>query len=225
MIGVIIMNGLFSAYSVIDLVILAVIVFFTLRGFFKGLIMAIAGAVTVTAAIIGAYFAASMFSHHIEGVIESPVSRWVENRMENIGPNAASQAVPSADSQLFDLLHRFGLNDNLIPFVSDSINSQIDRATYTFQAAITSVLVSAAAHILTYIIAFILIYIALSLAARLLDTVAKLPILNTANKIGGLVGGLLQGVLLVWLAVYVLKFVGVLGESAFEGTYLLRLFG
>jgi uncharacterized membrane protein required for colicin V production len=213
------------SYWFIDLIIVGFILFFTLRGLRRGLIMAVAGAVTMITALVGAYFAASVFSHPIERIVETPVSNWVATRMENIDTNIIGDVIPTLDAHKFDALRTLGFNENLVPLISNAISNQIDQAATTFQAAITSVLVTAIAHILTYIIAFIVIFVALTLAARLLDTIAKLPVLNTANKIGGLAGGLLQGVLLVWLVVYVLRFVGLIGENIVNGTFLLRFFG
>jgi uncharacterized membrane protein required for colicin V production len=210
---------------IIDLLIVGVILFFAWRGLRKGLIMAVAGAVTMLVAVVGAYFAANMFSHHMEGFIEAPVRSWVANRMENMGDTVIGERIPTVDSHALDALRDIGFNENLIPFISNAISGQLQRVGYSFQEAIAAVLVTAVSHILTYIIAFIVLLIALKFAARLLDTIAKLPVLNTANKLGGLLGGLVQGVAIVWVSVYVLRFVGAIGEGTVEGTFLLRFFG
>ncbi len=48
-------------------------------------------------------------------------------------------------------------------------------------------------------ISFTIILIAMAIAVHVLDLIAKLPILNSINHLGGLAIGLLEGMIVVWL--------------------------
>ena len=57
---------------------------------------------------------------------------------------------------------------------------------------------------LTFFILMIIIYIILSIIIKVLDFVAKLPLINSINKSGGLVIGLVKGLIYVWIACLVI---------------------
>ena len=48
-------------------------------------------------------------------------------------------------------------------------------------------------------ISFTIILIAMAIAVHVLDLIAKLPVLNSINHLGGLAIGLLEGMIVVWL--------------------------
>jgi uncharacterized membrane protein required for colicin V production len=77
-------------------------------------------------------------------------------------------------------------------------------------------------HALLYLVAFLLLTVVLRLAARLLDQVFKLPVLHSANHLGGLAFGLAKGVLLVGLGVWVLVQTGVATSDVIDQSYLLK---
>lgn len=51
----------------------------------------------------------------------------------------------------------------------------------------------------SFVIAFIIINLALYLLSLLLNTVMKLPVLHSLNRLGGLIAGLAEGLLAVWI--------------------------
>jgi len=56
-----------------------------------------------------------------------------------------------------------------------------------------------AINIVAMLIAFMVIYLGMKLIGKLLDAVAKLPVISALNRLGGLAIGFLQGVLVLWL--------------------------
>ncbi|MEY8390994.1 CvpA family protein [Lachnospiraceae bacterium] len=50
-----------------------------------------------------------------------------------------------------------------------------------------------------WILSFSIIFVAMVILVRVLDLVAKLPVLNSINHIGGLAIGLVQGVIVIWI--------------------------
>lgn len=51
----------------------------------------------------------------------------------------------------------------------------------------------------SWLLSFVIILILLSVVVHLLDLIAKLPVLNSINHMGGLAVGLLQGLVVVWI--------------------------
>jgi uncharacterized membrane protein required for colicin V production len=212
-----------SPYLIIDALIVVIVAFFALRGLRKGLIMALAGVVIFVLALVGAYIAVGIFSPRVEALIEPMIGGWVDNRASERIPEGLGGGVGGmTDSMVFDALQMFGLSESQANRFAESVSGHIDQAGQGISHALTSALTSVAARTLTFGIAFGILMLVLYLAARLLDTIAKLPLLNAVNKLGGLAGGTLHGLFIVWLGVFCLRFLGLISSAITENTYALR---
>lgn len=61
-----------------------------------------------------------------------------------------------------------------------------------------------AAQRIAWIVSFILISILLGVLVHVLDILAKLPVIESINHLGGLAVGLLEGVVVVWILLFVI---------------------
>lgn len=110
------------------------------------------------------------------------------------------------------LLYGTPLYQKISDALSDTLALEVpDLIPPAFAEAlgITDALASASVNllgILSYIILFVLIYIALSILVRVLDRVFRLPILNFANRVLGLLLNGLKGILLCYLCGVILQF-------------------
>jgi len=206
---------------IIDFIIVTIIVCCAIRGFQRGLVLAVFGALTMLVALAGAWLAASFFSHYLEGVLEAPVASWVDSRMENFEINFDR---PVTNDTVHEALRVLGINEHITERIDYTVAAHLDRTGYAFQNAAAAGLTSIIANTLTFLIAFVVLVFVLRFAAQLLDTIAQLPLLNIVNKLGGLGGGLLQGVLIVWLCVTALSFLGVINPETAAGSFWLRRF-
>lgn len=68
------------------------------------------------------------------------------------------------------------------------------------------------------LILFFGIKIALRFVTALADAVAKLPILNKLNKVGGLIYGILRGIVIVYACLLLINFVGKIDDHSFTHT-------
>jgi uncharacterized membrane protein required for colicin V production len=185
-----------SPYLIFDALILGALSFFALRGLKKGLVMSVASVLILVISLLGANYAVKTFSPLAEVIIEPMVSGWVDTNAGNI----IADAVPDIG---------FG--------IADAIANQAKKA-------LTSTLAATIAKAFTFIAAFLVITLLLSFAAKLLNIIAKLPILNTLNKLGGVAGGLIQGTIIVWMAVFIFSATNVITEDIASGTVLLKFF-
>lgn len=79
------------------------------------------------------------------------------------------------------------------------------------------------------VICFIFVRVGLAIGVGVLDLVAKLPILKTANKWAGFIVGLIKGVLIVWLICLVVPFMMMIPgldalNTLIEESALMQLF-
>ena len=78
---------------------------------------------------------------------------------------------------------------------------KLDSLENFLSGNLSNILLNILAMILTYII----VNMFLSVAARILNIVTSLPLMNTANKLGGLAIGLVNGTISLWMACMVLS--------------------
>lgn len=79
------------------------------------------------------------------------------------------------------------------------------------------------------VVCFIVVKVGLAISVNLLDLVAKLPILKTANKWAGFIVGLIKGVFIVWLICLVVPFIMMIPglssiNTLIEESLLMQLF-
>jgi uncharacterized membrane protein required for colicin V production len=120
-----------------DIVIVVVLVLATLKGYSRGFVAELGGAVAVTAALITPWF--------YNGSLDATIMQWTK-----LGPGSA---------------HVIGM----------------------FATGLGT-------------------YIAILIVARLLGTIAKLPILGIGNSLGGALIGFAKGAILLWLVLFVALF-------------------
>jgi len=60
---------------------------------------------------------------------------------------------------------------------------------------------------------FILIRIALIFITKLANAIAKLPIINQFNKMGGILYGLIRGILIIYVTLLIINFVGLINPT------------
>ncbi|MCL2188296.1 MAG: CvpA family protein [Defluviitaleaceae bacterium] len=216
------------SYWMIDAIFIGIIAIFALRGLSRGFVMAAVSALGFLVALIGAHYVMNNFSHHAEGLVEPFIRQWVDSQAERLPGNFQFEGYPDArvlDTHTISALRNFGINENLVQTIWDTVAWQMNTVTGTFQNAITYALVETIARIFTFLIAFFLIWLIIRIIAQFLDAIAQLPILNFINRIGGLTAGLIQGAVATWLIIFVLYFTGIFGTGAYENSFMLRLFG
>lgn len=59
-------------------------------------------------------------------------------------------------------------------------------------------------NIIACIITFIIVFLVLRILVNILDIVAKLPVLNCMNHLGGTIAGALEGVIAIWILFFVI---------------------
>ena len=194
--------------GVIGAVLIAGVVIGAKRGLFKSLM----GLISVAAALVGAALIANALTPYVTELI-FPVVR--ERVMERISADWPADS-PAPPVGVGELLERFGVP----PTGIDPYRSAVSAAEQAAQ-----VLVSGIVHVALLLLSAVLLLVVLKLLTRALDRVFDLPLLHTANGIGGAALGLLEAALLTYAAVRVFARLDSAAIAAYaEDAWLLPLF-
>lgn len=201
---------------IIDAVAVAVLAGFGILGAWKGLLRTLAGLLVLALSLAGAGIVASALSVPAAKLAAPMIEKRIEARLdeaiqEQHPRETAGEALPLAD--LLDLL---GVDQARRDALADRAEKNVRDTGASLAAALVESLAQSVLYGVLYMISFILLTIALHLLVRMLDAVLKLPGLHGLNALGGGLVGLAEGALLLFLAVWVLRLVGVSfdGEEA-----------
>lgn len=207
--------------DVIVVLVLAAAVWYGAR---RGLWQALTGLVLVAAALIGAAVAA--------GALTDPVTEWVtplvEQRMtEKVEAALAEQASDPAETEddAWALLTRLGLDGELRSALAERVRDSVRETGATLVSAAAESLTRSAVSGVLFVVCFLVLLLGLKLLAGAVGLVLRLPGLSAVNALGGGIVGLIEGALLLFLAVWVCRRLGVSFETPpLSEARLLRMF-
>lgn len=200
--------------SIADMVIAAVLVLAVVIGAWKGLVKSLAGVVIVVAAFIGASFVAN--------ALAEPVADWLGPVIEEkILDKLTAEDTADAESMLAAFHFR---GENLQQMV-DEVLDKVKETGMDLLSAVTDSVAQSVAYAAVYLAAFLILLLVLWLLMKPVYLLVKLPILRTANALGGGALGLVWGALLVFLAVWLMqRFDWYLTPDMVESSTLLHFF-
>jgi uncharacterized membrane protein required for colicin V production len=228
-----------SAAIILDLIVVGIIAVFLIRGLFKGLVMMLAGLVSLAAGVFGGSCAAKVLSKPVADAIILP---WVRKTLDLAAqgrqiPEGAAVAEggglsESAMGSISGVMESSKLPGFSFRGVMDSIGKHVQDTGASLLDAASQVVAERIAYVILFIVAFVLIIVIVLLLFRLFNIVSKAPVLNTLNKISGGIVGLVTGALVVLLLMwFVTTFVkpataegALLSEEVIEATYIAKYF-
>lgn len=220
---------------IIDIVVAAVLLGFAAWGAHRGLFRTAAGLVIVVAALVGAGIVANtltpMASMALQPVIEKHVESRIDKALSGEGSVRAQEPSLNREKQdagsmsLDDLLDLLGIDADAAEHILEKAKEQMRDTGADILTAVIQSVAESILHAVLFLLSFVVILVALKLAARVLDLALKLPGLHAANALGGAAVGLVEGVLAVFLAIWVMRRLGVsFDTTVVEETYLLSFF-
>ena len=219
-----------TAPVIIDIVVAAILGGFVVWGGSRGLVRSLAGLVAVVIALVGAGIAAATFAPPATRFVTPLIAEEIQERVEEAVASRATgtesvQAPEMSELSIGELLTVLGLDED----VRSRLTEQAETAVRDTGAAVIEAVVESVAYSFIYGALYILSFLLLLLLVRVLigamDLVTKLPGLNLLNALGGAAAGLIEGILLLFLAVWVLRRLGVSFETeALAEAHILRIF-
>lgn len=169
---------------VVDIIIIAVLALSIFLGYKKGLIELGIKAVAVIIAIVGTL------------ILYRPITNIIVDTT-NLDENLQQTIMEKSGSIVGDGTTGNAVEDGI---VSEIQNQMLPEAAHELSLNI----IRAGVMIVLYIV----IKIALRFVTALANLIAKLPILDQFNKLGGIVYGAIRGLLIIYVALLIIQFVG-----------------
>lgn len=215
---------------IIDLVLAALALLFVWHGARRGLVRSIMGLVSVVVALVGAAILSAQFTQPVTDFVfprvqESVVSYLAEAQAngamvsaEGEEPGQFPEELADALDGLYDTLRRFGVSEEEIDGVTQSMAQSAVGAAERAAYALVESIVRAVLHLAFFLVLLLLC----QLITAALHGLCGLPILWQLNRFGGAALSLVMGVLLIFLVLSLAPHFGVtwFADHA-EGTRLL----
>ena len=213
---------------IIDIVVAAVLLGFAVYGGKRGLFRALSGLLAVVVALVGAGIIAATFTTPVTKVVTPLIAGHIEEKVENaMAVQSAGSGVqmPEADTEdpsaIQDLLAILGLDDEVRSRLAEEVEEKVRDTGASIAAAVVESMARSFIYGTLYILSFAVLLLLMKVLIGAMDLVLKLPLLRGLNTLGGAAVGLVEGALLLFLAVWVLRRLGV----SFESEALVRTDG
>ena len=217
---------------IIDIVVAAVLLGFAVYGGKRGLFRALSGLLAVVVALVGAGIIAATFTTPVTKVVTPLIAGHIEEKVENaMAVQSAGSGVqmPEADTEdpsaIQDLLAILGLDDEVRSRLAEEVQEKVRDTGASIAAAVVESMARSFIYGTLYILSFAVLLLLMKVLIGAMELVLKLPLLRGLNTLGGAAVGLVEGALLLFLAVWVLRRLGVSFESeALAEAHILRIF-
>ena len=217
---------------IIDIVVAAVLLGFAVYGGKRGLFRALSGLLAVVVALVGAGIIAATFTTPVTKVVTPLIAGHIEEKVENaMAVQSAGSGVqmPEAGTEdpsaIQDLLAILGLDDEVRSRLAEEVQEKVRDTGASIAAAVVESMARSLIYGTLYILSFAVLLLLMKVLIGAMDLVLKLPLLRGLNTLGGAAVGLVEGALLLFLAVWVLRRLGVSFESeALAEAHILRIF-
>lgn len=206
---------------VCDAVVIAVLLFFCLRGRKKGLVLTLCSLLAFFVALIGARAAADAFTPAVSDALQPRFAALIEQSLPAGGETAAASSSQEGGA-IDSILRSAGLSGGIGRTLTKRILEQTAKTMGGVSSALSRALADTVARVLVFCVSFLAILIIWSLLSRALDLAARLPVIHTLNRFFGGLIGLAEGMLILFLAIRLIG--GVIPQETVEKTFLLRFF-
>lgn len=212
--------------AIIDAIAILVLALFAALGAWKGLLRTLAGLLVVVLSLAGAGIIASALSAPAAELIAPVIEKRIESRLDEAIQEQRPGSMPGAGEELLsltELLDLLGVDRVRREALTGRAQETVRETGASLAAAVVESLAQSMLYGVLYMISFAALSVGLHLLARMLDAVLKLPGLHGLNAWGGGLIGLAEGALLLFLAVWVLRLVGVSFDGE-DGSLIFRFF-
>ena len=205
---------------VVDVVLVAIILFGMISGAHRGFVKTVARPVKFVASLLFAYYVCDSVSvKFIEPIIKNPIASQLKDFMyekcSHLTPDNVSEELPTLLKMAAGM---FGIN------VEEVAQSSVSGILDSIIESLTGPIVHVVGIIVSFIIAYFAAKIVLSIAVFLIDIVLKAGPLGVVNKMLGFVFGSAFSVIIAWAIVSVAEFaMGFVGYE-FESGFVFNFF-
>ena len=212
---------------IIDAIVVVLLLACAIWGARQGLVRALAGLVMVIVALVGAGMIAATFSGPAARLAAPVIQKHITSRVEEamaVQTDSTPEEV-GEEPRVEDLLVLLGLDEDVRGSLAEQAEEQIRDAGASIVSAVVESMVGSVAYGVLFILSFLALLLMLHVLVGAMDLVMKLPLLHGLNSLGGGALGLVEGVLVLFLAVWAARRLGVSFETeALAEAHILRIF-
>lgn len=212
---------------IIDAIVVVVLLAFAIWGARQGLVRALAGLVMVIVALVGAGMIAATFSGPAARMAAPVIQKHITSRVEEamaVQTDSTPEEV-GEEPRVEDLLVLLGLDEDVRGSLAEQAEEQIRDAGASIVSAVVESMVGSVAYGVLFILSFLALLLMLHVLVGAMDLVMKLPLLHGLNTLGGGALGLIEGTLVLFLAVWAARRLGISFETeALAEAHILRIF-
>ena len=212
---------------IIDAIVVVVLLAFAIWGARQGLVRALAGLVMVIVALVGAGMIAATFSDPAARLAAPGIQKHITSRVEEamaVQTDSTPEEV-GEEPRVEDLLVLLGLDEDVRGSLAEQAEEQIRDAGASIVSAVVESMVGSVAYGVLFILSFLALLLMLHVLVGAMDLVMKLPLLHGLNTLGGGALGLIEGTLVLFLAVWAARRLGISFETeALAEAHILRIF-
>ena len=215
-----------TAPVIMDIAAAAVLLLFLILGARAGLVRTLAGLLIVVVALVGAGMIAATFTDPAARLVAPMIEKAVTQKVEEaITAETGRLNVERVDPEIGELLSMLHLDEDVRESIADRAEQTVRDSGASVISAVVESLCRTAIYGLLYILAFLGLWLLLHVLATAMDLLAKLPGLSFLNALGGAALGLVKGALVLFLAIWAARRLGVSFETEeVARTYILQFF-
>ena len=188
-----------------DVLCLASLIVFMFFGISKGLVRSAFG---IASTVVSLYLTYKLFPSAVRLLRALGVYNYIKQALEDSMnlQGAADQVVHQMQTEFIKKLPQS-------PFILGHLQANNNREAYgvlnvsDLSGYIAGFFANMAVNLIASVLLFIIIRILLSMALSFIDILAKLPVINAFNRLGGAIFGLASGLLFIWAVFCAMTFV------------------
>ena len=215
-----------SVPVIMDIAAAAILLLFLILGARAGLIRSLAGLVIVVVALVGAGMIAATFADPAAKLVAPMIEKAVAEKVEEaITAETGMLDTERVDPEIGEVLSMLSLDEEVKEGITNRAEQTIRDTGASVISAVVEGLCRSVIYGLLYIFAFLGLWLLLHVLAKAMDLLARLPGLSSLNALGGAALGLVKGALVLFLAIWAARRLGISFETEeVAQTYILQFF-
>ena len=235
-----------TVYSIINIVLLAILVICAWQGYKKGIIMGIIQVLVIILSLYGAQVLSDTYSYEVIPVLKPFVSGYMETLVEENtyqafgyepdeqtgqydAPYSTTDLLNSSPDMRQTVAQRtyqsLGLYDGMAQTLADRTIAYAQENNASLTSSVVTIACQSVTWYAGFLLAFIILFAILTVIVNLPNLSFKIPYIGIVNDLGGLAIGLFVGAMFCSVIVWVLQFAGlVLPEESIRATGLAGFF-
>lgn len=220
----------------LDLLLIAIILFCGWRGFQTGIINGICGILAVIIALYGANLVSSVYSGEFSGMVDVFVGGMVDSSMSDIliwdeDEDTEDKPVVALDdnqksdvySLSYAIYRQLGLFEGTASDLAREVEGKVDEVGREMAAEAALLLCIRITYVALSTIVFLLILIIFSAIGNIFDLSFGIPGHENINHIGGAAAGVVKGIMLVLVLCSVGRYFGIfMSQDTITETWLFE---